>query len=239
MNDLSIVFPLLVKARASTEAQHVSRARSPGPHSRPQHGPQGCAADRRSSLFISLWRIWPSGFLIDVQRFDLHTGDNAYQSRARQSFPLRRQIISICRIHKASPASRRWLAKASRQPPCVGKLSLPIIPLCSKSSLPGKSWCVQRRKNCVQKERAREGGKSNLLLLKVCSNAHTSTLQPNVSHFIISCNPATSRRDPMRFLRFAYSPQIPNAVSSLYHLTMSVSFIDVRAISSRRWLGCF
>lgn len=201
MNDLSIVFPLLVKARASTEAQHVSRARSPGPHSRPQHGPQGCAADRRSSLFISLWRIWPSGFLIDVQRFDLHTGDNAYQSRARQSFPLRRQIISICRIHKASPASRRWLAKALRQPPCVGKLSLPIIPLCSKSSLPGKSLCVQRRKNCVQKERAREGGKSNLLLLKVCSNAHTSTLQPNVSHFIISCNPATSRRDPMRFLR--------------------------------------
>lgn len=66
MNDLSIMFPQLVKARASTEAQHVGRARSPGPHSQPQHGPQGCTADRCSSLFISLsvcdWRIWPLGF---------------------------------------------------------------------------------------------------------------------------------------------------------------------------------
>lgn len=179
MNDLSIMFPLLVKARASAEAQHVSRARSPGPRSQPQHGPRGCAADRRSSLFISLLRIWPSGFLMGLQHFDLHTGDNPYQSRARQSFPLRRQIISICRIHKDSPPSRRWLAKASRQPPCVGKLSLPIIPLCSKSSLPGKSLCLQRRKYCVQegRERGREGGgKSNLL------QQHARTLSNQMFH---------------------------------------------------------
>lgn len=33
MNDLSIVFPQMVRGRASAEAQHISRARSPGPDS--------------------------------------------------------------------------------------------------------------------------------------------------------------------------------------------------------------
>ena len=127
MNDLSIVFPLLVKARASTEAQHISGARSPGPHSQPQHGPRSCAADRCSSLFISLsafnWRIWPSVFLTGGQRFDLHAGDNAHQSRARQSFPSRTQIISICGIRKATASSRRWLAN-----PHAGHLVLGSVP---------------------------------------------------------------------------------------------------------------
>ncbi|CAB1456106.1 unnamed protein product [Pleuronectes platessa] len=49
MNDSSIVFPELVKAGASTGAQHIGGARSPGPHSRPKHGRRGCISGPRTS----------------------------------------------------------------------------------------------------------------------------------------------------------------------------------------------
>lgn len=49
-NQSSIVCAQMVKARARTKAQHVSRAWSPGPHSQAWHGLQGRAADEHPVL---------------------------------------------------------------------------------------------------------------------------------------------------------------------------------------------
>lgn len=124
------------------------------------------------------------GFLMNIQRFDLHAGDNAYQNHARQSFSLKRQIISICRTHKASPWSTKWLAN-----PCIGHLvlesfSFPIIPLYSKSS-PAlaslrKPVFVELKKNVCEERGIEESwGKEWSTAWLVC---RTHTLQRKVQH---------------------------------------------------------
>lgn len=127
MNDLSIMLPLLVKARASAEAQRVGGARSPGPRSRPQSGPQGCTADRCSSLFLFLratGEFGLRGILTGVQRFDLRAGDSAYQGRARQCFSLSGD--------KSSPSARfikhQHHQDGGWQRPRVGHLVLGSFP---------------------------------------------------------------------------------------------------------------
>lgn len=78
INDLGIIFPQLVKARASAEVQN--RARSPGPQS-----------------LAGWWRCWRTIFPLwmDLQMSDVQEGVGAYQTVS----------TSICGTHKSSTPS--------------------------------------------------------------------------------------------------------------------------------------
>lgn len=228
MNDLSIMFP----SAGQGQSQQWGPARRAGPGHRDltvDHSTvrKSCTADRRSSLFISLspreWEIGPRRLLTDVQRFDLHAGDSAYQSCARQSFiPLKKKDKSSpsAGLVKHPPPSARKAGKPSHQPPCVGKRSRPIIPLYSKSSpdsgLPRKTLCLWSGEKKIVCEEGSEGikqveGKSDLLLDKfagthTCMHARSPSKSQTLYNFLVSrsassalksTNPhETARQDP-------------------------------------------
>lgn len=106
MNDLSIVLPLLVEARASAGARHVRGARSAGPHTRPHHG-LPLTDPLRSFVFLRATAEF-GGFLTDGQRSHFQAGMKARQSAARRYLPSGRPIVFV--VPKAAAA-------ASRRPP--------------------------------------------------------------------------------------------------------------------------
>lgn len=109
------------------------------------------------------------------------------KNHARQRFSLKRQIISICRTHKASPRSTKWLAN-----PCIGHLVLesfpfPIIPLYSKSrpSLASlrKPVFVELKKVCEERGIKKVEGKSDLLLDKCVGHTLCPTKSSTLYNF--------------------------------------------------------